>query len=216
MKLKDINLLLVEADAYTTKSVKSTIKCFKSRTKNQENLTIENDASVILVCPKQHFQDSIIEIYDFFYNSDSGYVPKNSFERKLLGLKTKVSQPKWDRDRFQRDVEEHLKEMGFRIGSNSAGYVVDAIVLLATEESHNIIITKELYPKVAEKYGKQSSSIERGIRAAIERVWMSQEDKDMEKLYPFTWDGESAERPTNSEFCRNMVSLIGEKYKNSI
>ena len=68
--------------------------------------------------------------------------------------------------------------------------------------------TKEIYPKIANKYQTTSSRVERAIRHAIEISWTRGDIKLMEDLFGNSIDFDRS-RPTNSEF----LSTIADRFR---
>lgn len=65
---------------------------------------------------------------------------------------------------------KHTKELGFREGISGTQYLREAVnYILEQPSEERPWLTKEVYPAVAEKYGKRVSAIERGIRHTIAR-----------------------------------------------
>lgn len=66
-------------------------------------------------------------------------------------------------------IEDTLLAMGVPAGILGFNYIVDAIQIF-DEKGTNISITKELYPRIAEKNNTTPSRAERAIRHAFEVV----------------------------------------------
>lgn len=67
-------------------------------------------------------------------------------------------------------------------------------------------VTKELYPKIAEKFVTTSSKVERAIRHSIEVAWNRGRTEAISSIFgPRVYIGN--ERPTNSEF----IALVADK-----
>lgn len=77
-----------------------------------------------------------------------------------------------------------------------------------TVEDQSIInrVTKELYPKIGEKYQTSASKVERAIRHAIEVAWNKGRTDAISSIFGAkVYIG--SERPTNSEF----IALVADK-----
>jgi two-component system response regulator (stage 0 sporulation protein A) len=67
-------------------------------------------------------------------------------------------------------------------------------------------VTKELYPKIGEKYSTSASKVERAIRHAIEVAWNRGRTDEISSIFGArVYIGK--ERPTNSEF----IALVADK-----
>jgi two-component system response regulator (stage 0 sporulation protein A) len=78
-----------------------------------------------------------------------------------------------------------------------------------TDEDPKIarVISKYLYPKLAEKHQTSAINIERGIRLAIERAWRNSTNETLNKLYGNAVDPKKG-RPTNAEFITNVAQKL--------
>ena len=65
---------------------------------------------------------------------------------------------------------KHTRGLGFREGISGTRYLRDAVnFILEQPPEDRPALTKEVYPAVAKKYGKNVCAIERGIRHTIAR-----------------------------------------------
>ena len=67
-------------------------------------------------------------------------------------------------------------------------------------------ITKELYPKIGEKFETSASKVERAIRHAIEVAWDRGDLDTLQRFFGYTVSNTKG-KPTNSEF----IALIADK-----
>ena len=77
---------------------------------------------------------------------------------------------------------------------------------LINQEIETKSFSKEVYPKIAMKYGKTACTVERNIRSLIDKCWCCEL---MEKLNVYYADGE---KPT----CRAFVYLVKNYICNKI
>lgn len=63
----------------------------------------------------------------------------------------------------------------FRVSSRYKGYplIVDAIEMYIEGDGKSIQITKDIYPKLAQKHNMSFSSVERDIRTIVEICWQN-------------------------------------------
>jgi len=85
-------------------------------------------------------------------------------------------------------------------------YLRTAIVMLIKEPRLIEAVTKELYPKIGEKYATTASKVERAIRHAIKVAWDRGNTAAFNKMLGVEAYS-SNERPTNSEF----MALIADR-----
>ncbi|GGI39950.1 sporulation initiation factor Spo0A C-terminal domain-containing protein [Mammaliicoccus stepanovicii] len=97
-----------------------------------------------------------------------------------------------------------LEKIGFSYNLNGYKYIKYGVKLMLNH-SHNMQLTKELYPQISEHFNVQANNVERSIRHAIKLAW----DKELKKYW---YDEEkSYVRPTNGEFIIHLY----QKYKDN-
>ena len=73
-------------------------------------------------------------------------------------------------------------------------------------------VTKELYPKIGQKYSTSASKVERAIRHAIEVAWNRGRTDAISSIFGArVYIGN--ERPTNSEFISMIADKLRLQYK---
>ncbi len=105
------------------------------------------------------------------------------------------------------EVSELLHNLGIPSHIRGYKYLRDSIVLIYTDDKISYI-TKELYPRIAEKYDTTASRVERAIRHAIEIGCMRGNISLMDDLFGFSISCDK-DKPTNSEF----ISTIADRFK---
>lgn len=70
-----------------------------------------------------------------------------------------------------------LEKIGFSYNLNGYKYIKYGVQIML-EHSHNMQLTKELYPRISEYFNVQSNNVERSIRHAIKLAW----DKDLKNI----------------------------------
>lgn len=105
------------------------------------------------------------------------------------------------------EVSELLHNLGIPSHIRGYKYLRDSIVLIYNDDKISYV-TKDLYPKIAEKYETTSSRVERAIRHAIEIGCMRGNLALMDDLFGFSISCEK-DKPTNSEF----ISTIADRFK---
>jgi predicted RND superfamily exporter protein len=87
-------------------------------------------------------------------------------------------------------------------------YLREAIIIIFSDKSGCVALTKEIYPQIAKKFSTTAQSVERGIRTAIHSCWEKSEIVAKIKVF-----GSCALRkgwvPTNGEF----VYIIADRLK---
>ncbi len=110
--------------------------------------------------------------------------------------------------KIEMKVSTLLHDLGIPSHVRGYKYIRDGILLLYNKESVATLVTKEVYPQIAEKYETTSSRVERAIRHAIEISWIRGDIKLMEEIFGNSVDFDRS-RPTNSEF----LSAIADRFK---
>ncbi|MCH5147389.1 MAG: sporulation transcription factor Spo0A [Clostridiales bacterium] len=115
------------------------------------------------------------------------------------------------RDRRKiNSIDEKVSNIFVTIGipPHIKGYTYLREGIKMTVEDQSIInrVTKELYPKIGEKYQTSASKVERAIRHAIEVAWNKGRTDAISSIFGAkVYIGN--ERPTNSEF----IALVADK-----
>ena len=105
-------------------------------------------------------------------------------------------------------VTNIIHEMGVPAHIKGYHYLRDAIIMVIGEVSLLGAVTKELYPKIAEKFQTTPSRVERAIRHAIELAWDRGNVEMMIKYFGYTINLERG-KPTNSEF----IAMVADKLR---
>ena len=105
---------------------------------------------------------------------------------------------------LKRRIETVLLRIGIPPALSGFRYIVYALELCHENEDCLTAITKELYPKVAAKFGKTTAQTERTIRHAIEVAW-DRGDLEMLELFFGNTISASKGKPTNGEFLARLA-----------
>lgn len=110
--------------------------------------------------------------------------------------------------KIESEVSVLLHDLGIPTHVRGYQYIREGVMLLYASDGVSSLVTKEIYPKIANKYQTTSSRVERAIRHAIEISWSRGDIKFMENLFGNSIDFDRS-RPTNSEF----LSTLADKFK---
>lgn len=111
------------------------------------------------------------------------------------------------------EVGNILKELGISPSIKGYLYLKEAILyVLSQDDQMNLLMTKDIYPRVAKFYKTTSQRAERAIRHAIEMSWDRGDQKTLEKYF-YSCTSPKAGKPTNSEFIYTIVDYINSKKK---
>jgi two-component system response regulator (stage 0 sporulation protein A) len=117
-----------------------------------------------------------------------------------------------------RDLDQEITELIHLIGipAHIKGYLYlrEAIHMVYHQVELLGLVTKQLYPAVAQKYKTTPSRVERAIRHAIEVAWTRGNLEAIERVFGHTINQERG-KPTNSEFIAMIADRLRLKLKAS-
>ena len=99
-----------------------------------------------------------------------------------------------------------MHEIGMPAHIKGYHYIRYAVKLVISDIDLLGAVTKELYPKVAEKFDSTPSRVERAIRHAIEVVWDRGNEECIEKYFSNNTNEDF--KPTNSQFIARIADKI--------
>ena len=111
-------------------------------------------------------------------------------------------------NKIEIEVSTLLHDLGIPSHVRGYQYIREGVMLLYANDGVTSLVTKEIYPKIANKYQTTSSRVERAIRHAIEISWTRGDIKLMEDIFGNSVDFDRS-RPTNSEF----LSTLADRFK---
>lgn len=116
-----------------------------------------------------------------------------------------------DSEALQIKIADIIKKIG--ISTNIVGYkyIIDAVNICIKDINQINLMTKNLYPKIAEHFNTSSCRVERGIRYAIEKGWKEGNIDFQEKIFGNIISAYKG-KPTNSQFIATLVEYISHRY----
>jgi len=93
---------------------------------------------------------------------------------------------------------KQLENLGINKKYTGFYLLIEIMQILINEEKRVISFSKEVYPIIAEKYGKTDCTIERNIRSLIEKCWCKDIMVKLNVYYP------EETKPT----CREFIYLV--------
>lgn len=118
--------------------------------------------------------------------------------------------PSPNRERSNNELELEVSrlfhEMGIPAHFRGYAYLREAIIVAAREVEVLGNITKNLYPRIAEKYNSTSSGVESAIRHTIEIGWERGNSEYMEKFFGF--DNKKGRFPTTASFIAKIADKL--------
>lgn len=105
------------------------------------------------------------------------------------------------------EISTLLHDLGIPSHVRGYQYIREGIKIIYTNPGKITMITKEIYPELADKYDTTTSRVERAIRHAIEISWIRGDIKVMDALFGHSIDIEKS-KPTNSEFMTTIADYL--------
>jgi two-component system, response regulator, stage 0 sporulation protein A len=124
------------------------------------------------------------------------------------GYTTNTPAPRQNKKDLQEEVTSIIHEIGIPAHIKGYLYLREAILMVVEEVELLGMVTKVLYPRIAERYDTTSSRVERAIRHAIEVAWSRNNIDTIKKFFGYTINTERG-KPTNSEF----IALVADRLR---
>lgn len=131
-----------------------------------------------------------------------------ALERRIKELFSFRSKPTRHSDNIDIEISQLLHNIGIPSHIRGYKYIKDGVLIIYNNDSVSLI-TKDIYPTIANKYETTPSRVERAIRHAIEVSWLRGDLTLMEDLFGFSVSCDKS-KPTNAEF----LATIAERIKN--
>lgn len=112
------------------------------------------------------------------------------------------------------EVSELMRQVGIPAHIKGYYYIRESILLNIKKQEY-ISTTKELYPKIAQKFNTTPQRVERAIRHAIETTWKRGNTTLLKELFGYTIDSKKG-KPTNSEFIAMISDNMRLKSQDNI
>ncbi len=109
---------------------------------------------------------------------------------------------------LESEVTNIIHEVGVPAHIKGYLYLREAIMMVIEDIDLLGSVTKELYPKIADKYMTTPSRVERAIRHAIEVAWNRNDLDTIKGFFGYTVDTEKG-KPTNSEF----IAIVADRLR---
>lgn len=109
---------------------------------------------------------------------------------------------------IELSVTKTIHSVGVPANIKGYQYLRDAIIMSIKDTELINAVTKQLYPKVADRHNTSPSRVERAIRHAIEVACIRGNEEELYKLFGYTVSNNKG-KPTNSEF----IAMIADKLR---
>lgn len=122
------------------------------------------------------------------------------------------TRPPRTRDRsvseLELEVSKLFHEMGIPAHFRGYAYLRDAVIMSVRESELLGNITKNLYPRIAEKYRSTASGVESAIRHTIEIGWQRGNPEFMERFFGYTAESGRGRFPTTASFIAKVADRL--------
>lgn len=102
---------------------------------------------------------------------------------------------------------ELVKELGIPANWNGYNYIIKAIEMVVENPNTNMMVTKEIYPDIAEEYKTTSSRVERGIRYEIITSYTRGNLKKIQEIFGHIMQADG-KIPSNRKFIAIIANYI--------
>lgn len=148
---------------------------------------------------------TLLERIRQFGHQNGDYIKDSSHKYKALPVQSKGT----SRHQLELEVTKIFHEIGIPAHFRGYAYLRDAIILAIQEEDILGNITKNLYPRIAEKYNSTASGVESAIRHTIEIGWERGNIESFKKMFGTeSPQGVSARFPTAASFIAKVADRI--------
>ena len=106
-----------------------------------------------------------------------------------------------------KEIVMALRELGVPADLLGYEYLKCAIGLCLDDRSYIQMLTKRLYPAIAERFGTTPTRVERAIRHAIEVCWGRGNVATLNRYFGYTINLKK-DRSTNGEFIATVVEQL--------
>lgn len=129
-------------------------------------------------------------------------------KKKYINIPTPKKQYVDSSKSLEARITNIIHEIGVPAHIKGYHYLRDAITMVVEDIGLLSAVTKELYPRIAEKHNTTPSRVERAIRHAIEVAWTRGRMDTIENIFGYTIDTDKG-KPTNSEF----IAMVADKLR---
>ena len=127
--------------------------------------------------------DSLILIFknkNLFQNGKIQYIFKNKDINSDIKLLNNIIKQKKNKLYIKSKIERELIILGYKSFYIGTRYLVDAIYLLYTYNTPNIVLEKDIYPIIAQKYNKSVNNIKCNIINATNIMYYDCDEKKLD------------------------------------
>lgn len=140
-------------------------------------------------------------------NNDNGLATQtNTSKQEIFSFVNQSNKETVNEESFESKITSIMHSVGIPAKVKGYSYIREAI-LLSIENTNSNKMTKDVYPKIAEKFNSTPSRVERAIRHALEISWNQNKESISSLIF-----GKSVrvtdKKPTNSEFIASIADKL--------
>ncbi len=143
-----------------------------------------------------------------YYDKLKEAIPENNYvqviEGKVLGEPQSYDSQLFFKAILYNKAKEYLDKFNFKKSNSGYKFLMDALQIVAGHREFSYMITKNLYPEIAEKNSTTAQAVERNIRTAINNAFRC---KDTDSEFRSMFDCEFG-HITNGMFINEVSSRI--------
>ena len=163
-------------------------------------LSSYKDENIIRQCSEHHVSYYIIKPFSVI-----------SLENRISDIFNFKITTRMTNENLDLEISQILHNLGIPSHIRGYKYIREGVMYIYNNDNVSLI-TKDIYPRIAEKFCTTPSRVERAIRHAIEVSWIRGDLALMEDLFGFSVSCDKA-KPTNSEFLTTIADRIKMDHK---
>ncbi|MBR2258488.1 MAG: sporulation transcription factor Spo0A [Blautia sp.] len=113
------------------------------------------------------------------------------------------------------DITGILHELGIPNSIKGFAYLRDAVKLALSDHQALNVVSRDLYPKIAELYQTSPQTVERAIRYAIDITWTHGDMDAVHRIFGYSVKLRR-NKPSNTEFIALLTDKMSMDYKNTL
>lgn len=118
-----------------------------------------------------------------------------------------VVSPDAYREKLVNRIKTEMSYISLMPGKQGYRLIIDAVLIAIDRPNDILMVTKDIYPKLARKYDITSKNVERAIRSAIESAWNHAGEEALRKHCPELINS-TKDKPTNKEFIYYLADKV--------
>lgn len=131
----------------------------------------------------------------------------DSLEKRILEMDEDIKIETNEKASTELKISDALHNLGVPSHISGYGYIRDGVLMILNNDKKVGLVTKKIYPELANKYETTPSRVERAIRHAIEISWDRGDVDLMNNFFGHSVQYDKG-KPTNSEYLNTIADRI--------